>query len=663
MSGGTKITGLTVEIYGDDKEFQDTVAGTKEALKQLEQESISLNKHLKFDPKNVEKLNQRLGSLQQQVKLNQSLVKKYNDELSQMDESEIGSDKWISLKKKIVDAESKIVQCNSYIKDTEESLKKVDSVSLSKLKSEIEETAKSAKDLGDGLKDKVTTPILAAGAAALASTQATKEYREDLAKLEVNSNKAGGGLDATKQALKDLNAITGESDSNVEGLSNLLQAGFTDSNLTKVVDSLSGAVIKFPDTLKIESLSDSLQETLATGAATGQFGELLDRMGIGADNFSEKLAKCKTQAERQELVMKTLAESGLAEVNQAYRENNQSLIDNSNAQFDLNEQLSKLGKRLEPFVAKITQFAADMLAWFNNLTPRMQMIIVIVAGIIASIGPLILIILKVKEGITILSGVLKITTSQFMMIIGVIALVIGTFVLLYNQSDSFRALIDGIAATVLPMLQTAFNNISSFVTGTLIPVLIELWNWFSTYILPIISAIAEFVIGTLVPAFLKIVSAVGSFLMPVLSGLWNLFISIVDIIKGAVESFHKMYDAFSKTEAFKVLKDVIQKIADVVNGLIDAFKWIGENVGKIFGGIADVVGDVAGSVGDFIGWLNPFDSGGFGDLAVAAGNTNINLSTSFNVNNNGTPISQTELRRWGNVITDIVDENLGRRGR
>lgn len=663
MSGGTKITGLTVEIYGDDKEFQDTVAGTKEALKQLEQESISLNKHLKFDPKNVEKLNQRLGSLQQQVKLNQSLVKKYNDELSQMDESEIGSDKWISLKKKIVDAESKIVQCNSYIKDTEESLKKVDSVSLSKLKSEIEETAKSAKDLGDGLKDKVTTPILAAGAAALASTQATKEYREDLAKLEVNSNKAGGGLDATKQALKDLNAITGESDSNVEGLSNLLQAGFTDSNLTKVVDSLSGAVIKFPDTLKIESLSDSLQETLATGAATGQFGELLDRMGIGADNFSEKLAKCKTQAQKQELVMKTLAESGLAEVNQAYRENNQSLIDNSNAQFDLNEQLSKLGARLEPFVAKITQFAADMLAWFNNLTPRMQMIIVIVAGIIASIGPLILIILKVKEGITILSGVLKITTSQFMMIIGVIALVIGTFGLLYNQSDSFRALIDGIAATVLPMLQTAFNNISSFVTGTLIPVLIELWNWFSTYILPIISAVAEFVIGTLVPAFLKIVSAVGSFLMPVLSGLWNLFISIVDIIKGAVESFHKMYDAFSKTEAFKVLKDVIQKIADVVNGLIDAFKWIGENVGKIFGGIADVVGDVAGSVGDFIGWLNPFDSGGFGDLAVAAGNTNINLSTSFNVNNNGTPISQTELRRWGNVITDIVDENLGRRGR
>ena len=663
MSGGTKITGLTVEIYGDDKEFQDTVAGTKEALKQLEQESISLNKHLKFDPKNVEKLNQRLGSLQQQVKLNQSLVKKYNDELSQMDESEIGSDKWISLKKKIVDAESKIVQCNSYIKDTEDALKKVDSVSLSKLKSEIEETAKGAKDLGDGLKDKVTTPILAAGAAALASTQATKEYREDLAKLEVNSNQAGGGLEATKQALKDLNAITGESDSNVEGLSNLLQAGFTDSNLTKVVDSLSGAVIKFPDTLKIESLSDSLQETLATGAATGQFGELLDRMGIGADNFSEKLAKCKTQAERQELVMKTLAESGLAEVNQAYRENNQSLIDNSNAQFDLNEQLSKLGKRLEPFVAKITQFAADMLAWFNNLTPRMQMIIVIVAGIIASIGPLILIILKVKEGITILSGALKITTSQFMMIIGVIALVIGTFVLLYNQSDSFRALIDGIAATVLPMLQTAFNNISSFVTGTLIPVLIELWNWFSTYILPIISAIAEFVIGTLVPAFLKIVSAVGSFLMPVLSGLWNLFISIVDIIKGAVESFHKMYDAFSKTEAFKVLKDVIQKIADVVNGLIDAFKWIGENVGKIFGGIADVVGDVAGSVGDFIGWLNPFDSGGFGDLAVAAGNTNINLSTSFNVNNNGTPISQTELRRWGNVITDIVDENLGRRGR
>lgn len=662
MSSGTKIKGLTIEIYGDDKEFQDTVTGTKKALGQLQEESMKLNQHLKFDPKNVDKLNQRLGSLQQQVKLNESLIKKYNDELAQMDETEIGSDKWLALKKNIATAEKNIVQCNQYINDTEKALKDVDNVSLNKVKKEIDKISVSAKDVGDTLKDKVTKPILAVGAAAAATTLATKEYREDVAKLETNANQAGAGLDKTKAALKDLNAITGESDSNIEGLSNLLKAGFTDDNLTSIVDSLSGAVIQFPDTLKIESLADSIQETLATGSATGQFGELLDRLGIGADKFSEKLGKCKSFVEKQELVMKTLAESGLADVNSAFRENNKSLIDNSNAQFDLNEQLSNLGARLEPVIAKITQFAANLLSWFNNLSPKIQLLIVAVAGIIASIAPLILIILKVKEGIALVSGVLGIAQSQFMMIIGVILLVIGVFVLLYNRSESFRNLIDGIVAQVLPALQAGFNNVSNFVTTVLIPALIDLWNWFEKYILPVISAVAEFAISTLIPAISNLASIIGSILSPILSGLWNIFSKIVSIIRGAIESFDKMYSAFSKTDAFKTLQDVLQTIVDIVESLVDFFKWIAENVGGILGGIVDTVGDVAGKVGDFVGWLNPFDSGGFGDLAMTSGSTTINLSNSFNVNNNGTPISAATLRKWGNVITDIVDENLGRRG-
>lgn len=663
MSSGTKIKGLTIEIYGDDKEFQDTINGTKKALNELQNESMKLNQHLKFDPKNVDKLNQRLNSLKQQVTLNQTLIKKYNDELSSLDKTEIGSDKWLTLKKNIATAEKNIVQCNQYIKDTEAALKEVNSTTLDRVKKQMDELGISAKSVGEGLTDHVTKPIAAAGAAAVATTQLTKEYREDLAKLETNAQTAGASLDITKSSLRDLNAVTGESDSNVEALSNLLQSGFTDSNLQTVVENLSGAVIKFPDTLKIESLSDSLQETLATGQATGQFGELLDRLGIGADNFNKQLEKCTTGAERQQLVMQTLANSGLSDVNDAFRENNKSLIENSNAQFDLNDQLSKLGTLLEPIVAKVTGMAASALAWFNSLNPNMQKAIILVAAIVAAIGPLITIVTTLKTGITAISTIIGITSSSLLIIIGVIALVVGTLVLLYNNCETFRTLINDIASTALPIFQNAFNTVSVFITGTLIPVLIQLWTWFSTYILPVINSIAVFVIGTLVPAFLNIVSAVGSFLMPVLSGLWNIFKTIINIIKNAVESFKSMYTAFSKTSAFKTLQSVIEKIGDVINGLIDSFKWISKNVGKIFEGVLDTVGGVAEKVGDFLGWLNPFDSGGFGDIALAGGNTTINMSTSFNVNNNGTPISKTELRRWGKEITDIVDDELGRRGR
>lgn len=107
--------------------------------------------------------------------------------------------------------------------------------------------------------------------------------------LENNARQAGVGVDATKKAFEDLYVVSGETDSSVEAVSNLLQSGFTESNLQKAVEGLANAATTFPDTIKIESLADSLQETIATGSATGQFAELLDRMGIGAETFRKAL--------------------------------------------------------------------------------------------------------------------------------------------------------------------------------------------------------------------------------------------------------------------------------------------------------------------------------------------------------------------------------------
>lgn len=665
MSGTTKVKGLTIQIYGDDKEFQDTVTGTKKALNELQKESMTLNSHLKFDPKNVDKLNQRLKSLQQQVKLNESLIEKYNAELNKMDKADIGSDQWLTLQKNIATAEKNIAQCNRYIKDTEDALKKVDNQDLSKVRKAVNALADNAKKVGETLTDKLTKPIAAIATATAATTQATKEYREDVAKLETNALTAGANLEITNQALKDLNAITGESDSNVEGLSNLLQAGFKDNNLTRVVEELSGAVIKFPDTLKIESLADGLQETLATGEATGQFGELLDRLGIGADNFTEKLEKCKTEAEKQQLVLDTLANAGLADVNKAYRENNKSLIENSDAQYDLNEAISDLGKTMEPVVAKVTQFVADLLKWFNDLDPKIKVIIAAVAGIAAAIGPVITIVTKLKGAVSALNGVFGKLNSKFAIIAGVIAGVIALFVYLYNTNEDFKNLIDTIAAEVLPALQTAFETVSTFINETVIPVLQALWDWIDKYIMPIIGEVASFLVDVLYEAFKSVAIFVRDTLTPIIDALKTAFEWVYDKLSAAKTAFDEAYESFKKTEAFKILKDVLQSVVDVAEKLIDSLKWLSENASLIFGNTAaaakKAVENAKGASGTLgVGGL--FDSGGFGNL-INGGDTTLYLSTNFNVTNNGTPISVQTLRKWGNVITDIVDENLGRRGR
>ena len=105
------------------------------------------------------------------------------------------------------------------------------------------------------------------------------------------------------------------------------------------MEGLAGAVIQFPDTLNIESLADSLQETLATGSATGQFAELLDRLGIGAENFSTQLALCGDEISKQNLALSAMAQGGLMESYNGWLENNQALADNRGSQTAAARQL------------------------------------------------------------------------------------------------------------------------------------------------------------------------------------------------------------------------------------------------------------------------------------------------------------------------------------
>jgi len=206
--------------------------------------------------------------------------------------------------------------------------------------------------------------VAAVGAATgmLAMAESTREYRNDLAKLEQNAITAGNSFDTMKGKLGELNALTGETDSSIEALSNLMATGLDDSQIDSAVDALSGAIIKFPDTLKIESLADGLQETLATGKAIGPFSELIERMGGNLDEFNEGLANATTQAEKQDYALKWLADSGLSEINKQYRENNKEMLAAAEAQFKLNDSLATLSDAVEPAISTLKGGLADVMS-------------------------------------------------------------------------------------------------------------------------------------------------------------------------------------------------------------------------------------------------------------------------------------------------------------
>lgn len=233
----------------------------------------------------------------------------------------------------------------------------------------------------------VTKTIGALGAAAVATVPATEELRSDLSKLDNNAQMAGVGIDSAREAFKNFAVVSDETDSSVEAVSNLLQAGFTESNLQKAVENLSAAYLAFPDTMKIESLADSLQETLATGEATGQFAELLDRLGIGAENFSAGLANCTTEAQKQDYALSALAHSGLSATYEEWVKNNEELVKNKEASADLQQSLAELAESVQPIVTKVTELATKFLDWFNDLDDGAKNLIITIGALVFAIGP------------------------------------------------------------------------------------------------------------------------------------------------------------------------------------------------------------------------------------------------------------------------------------
>lgn len=205
--------------------------------------------------------------------------------------------------------------------------------------------------------------------ALLGLAEETKEYRTELAKMDAAADVAGASADYIKDKWHDLGAVLGDEGAVGEGLNNLMAAGFTtQEEIDAITKHLEGAAIKWKDTLKFEGLADGLQETLATGAAVGGFGEMLERSGVDLEKFNKGLAKCKTEAEQQNYVLDQLSKLGLAEVSDAYREQNKDLIAANKAQSDYTDAQAEAGEKMQPITTALKQGVTDVLNAFLDLT-------------------------------------------------------------------------------------------------------------------------------------------------------------------------------------------------------------------------------------------------------------------------------------------------------
>lgn len=388
----SSIKGITIKIGGDTTGLDKALKETNKKSRELESELKAVDKALKLDPNNVTLVKQKQDLLKDSIKETKSKLDVLKEAQSQVTaqykKGEIDAGQYRAFQRELETTKSKL----SSLKDEKKNIHVI-GTAFKEAKDKVEPVIKKVEKVGsviggatskavkftatlgkidtamigkaaDGFKK--YTQTIGAGLAAVttalaANVETSREWNSDMTKLKTNAETSGNNFDFMKSKMQDLVAITGESDSSIEALSNLMAVGFSDEQMTPAINALSGAVEKFPDTLKIESLSDSLQETLATGAATGQFSELIGRMGDSVDDFNAGLQNCTSEAERQQYALDWLANSGLSEINDEYQSANKSTLDYERASFELQDALASLGTAFTPVMAGAKGMAADFL--------------------------------------------------------------------------------------------------------------------------------------------------------------------------------------------------------------------------------------------------------------------------------------------------------------
>lgn len=317
---------------------------------------------------------------------------------------------------------------------------------LNRMESQLQDTTHDVDDLGDSMED-LGNPLqdlmdalgaggigdilgkgLAIGAvvggvqqltqATVGLVDETQEYRRIMGTLETSSEQAGYTAEQTADAYNRLYSVLGDTQTAATATANLQAIGLSQQQLMTIIDASVGAWARYGDSIPIDGLAESINETIRAGRVTGTFADVLnwgsqegETFGVtmreateankdwnasvqeaqtAEDFFNLALQGCSTEAERADLVLQAMAGQGLNQAADAWYENNEAITSTNKAQAKYAEAQAGLAERLVPVKTALTELATggfDFLAsaidgasqaiqdlgdWWERVQPKLE---------------------------------------------------------------------------------------------------------------------------------------------------------------------------------------------------------------------------------------------------------------------------------------------------
>lgn len=578
------------------KQLNSVIAAEKDKLKILEEQYSRVAKECGESSREAEEMAIKLNNQKAAVGRAEASLKKYTKQLDDVKNGATSFDKVGKAAKGAADD----------IDDANNSLKRL-SDGFTVMKGAMATFVGNAMTgLVNSVKDGVVN--------LLQLSETTREYREDLGKLETAFEDAKVSTQVATDTYKDFYSVLGEEDRSVEAVNHLAKFVDTEQDMAKWTDICTGVWGTFGDSLPIEGLTEAANETMKTGKITGVLADALVWAGVNEEEFQESLDKCTTEQERQALITDKL--NGLySDAAKSYRENNKSIIESRKATSEYQTTLAKLGEKMEPVTTAMTKGFTKILNKVLELVEGVDMdkfidsmsdgfdyvankVMPKLINAIKVATPLIMNAIKwVIDNSGVLANILA-TVGTVM-----VGLKIGQFVTtIINLATKIKNV-----GSILGVLKIALAALGGPVTvvvaiiGTLIAAFVALWNkseGFRNFWIGLWEGLKN-VVNVAVEGIKNMASGIVDFMKSAWENIklaWSeattFFSELWELIKlGASECWENVKAFFSSAWEF---------IKSIWNGAVEFFSGIWQGIVSIFSVITEVVGGFFSSAWEFI---------------------------------------------------------------
>lgn len=603
MAGGN-VEGISVEIGGNTTKLTKALDSVKYETNSIQKELKEVERLLKLDPGNVELLAQKEQLLAKQFDITKSKLEglRKAKELTDKDMqngTEVNEKEYRLLQREIVNTEQALKQMENATESVNDAIDKVgksaddtgDSLGkMSGAEKNISGTGKALgalKTIGSGVGTAMTAvagATVAAGGALIAAAETTREYREDMNRLDAAFVSAGKTADSARQSYSDFYAVLGESDRSVEAVNHLAKLCNTEEELAQWSTICAGVSATFGDSLPIEGLTEAANETAKVGQVTGPLADALNWAGISEDKFNRQLALCNSEQERAALITSTLA--GTYQTAAAEFENmNADVMASREATLQLNEAMATIGAAVEPILTKLKLMGAEAFEGIanginlllngnieegiNNLSSSISNALTIVTKTLGNALPTIMPI-----AVTIITELANALVASLPILVQTLVGNLPIFV------DGLVQIFDGLVAALPGLVQILAGSLP-----TLIPQIVDgLVNMFVS-VADYLPSIIQPLLAQL-PAILETIASSLSENLPVLIGtLTNLIIGIVNMLPEMIEPIITLLPTLISSVIEALISNlpmIITGLAKIVAAIVIALPGILVTLGESF---------------------------------------------------------------------------------